>query len=1830
MTDFSQAPYFNDFAPEKQYIQILFRPERSIQARELNFLQDIFKHQVSRFGNHMFKNGAKISNARMAVLNYKFIVPAAGETIPTLVEGDAIYGTSSQQLARFVVLADEFICLMFDGTNSSMNSMGFFEGEIVDVHDKSGVFRGSFRLERSSYFQGDVRVFSIDEGVFFYNGNFLENKRQILALPPFGVFDVGLKVEELVIDEGDDPSLLDPNPNPMSYMNVGADRLQYKLTLEKRDRIMDIYSQAYNLFEGTDTFIVLATFNQQDIKFMKGIGEYADFGEMLAQRTYEESGNYTVDPFKIIVKEHKAAYEGDPSGLTTQGSEENFVVELDSGVGYVRGHRVESLTATRMLVKKARQTLHIDGFAKTFHERSYIRAVPRANTSAWPNNINTSIISDLSQIEIYDGVANISNQPTGTLIGYMKISDACMNLHTTETTPRPIYKYYITEISMLGNHTISEAKTLYRASATFVADVLADDVIGTPTIYLPGKNELVWEIEKPFIKSLRDSDDPTIGSITLYKRKKLKGTLDSAGNVSFKSQTNEYFKGINNNTICIMTKTGVNKNIELTSSNSSYSADLIEISLGSNNSGATITLLADIIISNMTEKVKEVTDRSQTFPSISDPIVLDRSDVISFTAKMYDPLVALNMRVYEDITDLFTLYDGQTDYAYINSSLTRNQKTTTLDFTNKHIQVDYTYFHHVGDQGYFTVDSYSSIPYVDIPSFKAKSGIKYRLADCFDFRPLVLSGTISSTSVLPAPQGVAIFDVEYYVGRIDSVCARKDGALLCYSGTPSETPVPPVLENDHMVLHQLTLKPFTFDIKKDITIKTIENRRYTMRDINVIEDRLKTIEYYTALTLLEKSAADMSIKDVNGLDKFKNGFVVDDFRKFQAADLTSNEFRSAIDSTRRELVPRVIARNRTLELDANMSGNYTLIQGMMYMPFVSEVMQGIMSATKSLSINPYYQVSVRGTLTINPNVDAWTDTTTEPAINVTVDTGMVDSLTNFAAYTGADNVVGSWSESNRTFSRIEGQTARDGGFDVFDVTETRTITSVEISSKTNDYNLGTRVTDVSLDSFLRTQDVEFTASRMAPDTDVFAFFDDVAVTEHTRPWEGLFGDQLRTDANGECRGVFRIPHGTFFVGQRTFMLTGDPENRGQVDYEFTKAKAVYYGAGLNVSKQETNMQVITPEFSTNVTTEDRQVEDRVERPDPPPPPPPPAPPPSPPPAPRPSRPPLMDGLRRMSDRSSDPIAQSFRNMDSDGFVTGIDLYFERVDTTSVGVWVELRTMLNGYPTEEVLAHTNLDVTAIGTSNDSSVKHHVDFTFPVYIEARKEYCFVVGGWSPGTRVWVSRIGEPSIEDPDVIIEENNAFGSSFRSQNGSTWTAEQYEDIKHEIYWAKFDNSKPLIASFTTKDEADPLELDPFETEIGVSKVRVYAKNHGVVKGDSVKLSMFKEFSYSVTVPAGSIPAYGQQTITDSGSGIITDIVRDDTDETKFTIKIKDLRGTIQTNQTITFTQHEVTSVDGVETTITTQFQGTVTNAPVTEMAGVDLNEINDYVTVSHVDSNDSFVIDITSIPDETGRWGGSGCEATHNIRYEIFNATVEYEKYSCVENWTLSSSYHGTDGGPFEYLNYMSTGDRNITLGSDFYNDPSYKMVCDIDVEQRGISKTRVSGVFISASERVSPVLNTGIANLIMVTNKVGGELQSESDVEPNSVGRWKDETDAANGSHDYKYVTQQIILARPASDLLIAFDVFKDKDADFDVYIKTKAQYSQDNIDDYEWKKVNIATKRHSVNLEDRIEYELTCSELVTNMTTPFIAFKVKIVGRTMVPSRPPLFQSLRCIAFT
>ena len=91
--------------------------------------------------------------------------------------------------------------------------------------------------------------------------------------------------------------------------------------------------------------------------------------ERLARRTFEESGDYVVEPFQLNVREYlndgtnfgfkttaEIIADGDAAntGAATTFGEDRLVVGIDPSVAYVKGFRVQNNTTKNLVVEKPR------------------------------------------------------------------------------------------------------------------------------------------------------------------------------------------------------------------------------------------------------------------------------------------------------------------------------------------------------------------------------------------------------------------------------------------------------------------------------------------------------------------------------------------------------------------------------------------------------------------------------------------------------------------------------------------------------------------------------------------------------------------------------------------------------------------------------------------------------------------------------------------------------------------------------------------------------------------------------------------------------------------------------------------------------------------------------------------------------------------------------------------------------------------------------------------------------------------------------------------------------------------------------------------------------------------------------------------------------------------------------------------------------------------------------------------------------------------------------------------------------------------------------------
>ena len=328
------------------------------------------------------------------------------------------------------------------------------------------------------------------------------------------------------------------------------------------------------------------------------------------------------------------------------------------------------------------------------------------------------------------------------------------------------------------------------------------------------------------------------------------------------------------------------------------------------------------------------------------------------------------------------------------------------------------------------------------------------------------------------------------------------------------------------------------------------------------------------------------------------------------------------------------------------------------------------------------------------------------------------------------------------------------------------------------------------------------------------------------------GGTLTTNFNGSVAGVFSIPNTDsirFRTGIRDFKLTDS--QTGGLDFT-TQGRAQYRAQGVLETKQKTINAVRNAEVVVKPLSETRVTE-------------------------------VYSDERLVRDTGwYDPLAQTFLVQSKGGaFLTKAEIFFATKDI-NIPVTLQIREVVNGYPGSKILPFSKVTLTPDrvntsqnGTSPDvGSTSIATTFTFegPVYLMDNTEYCVVLLSDSNNYRVWISHLGEKNV-GTDRFISEQPYAGVLFKSQNASTWTANQEQDLKFTLYRAKFNTNQTGLITFVNEPLPPVfLENDPFKTTAGSGKVRVYHQDHGMQMGSTVIITNVQPGTYNgvVTTIAG--------------------------------------------------------------------------------------------------------------------------------------------------------------------------------------------------------------------------------------------------------------------------------------------------------------------------------------------------------------------------------------------
>jgi hypothetical protein len=476
---------------------------------------------------------------------------------------------------------------------------------------------------------------------------------------------------------------------------------------------------------------------------------------------------------------------------------------------------------------------------------------------------------------------------------------------------------------------------------------------------------------------------------------------------------------------------------------------------------------------------------------------------------------------YKDITNSYRLDKGQKDQYYDYSKIVRNKGTTE---PSKQLLVVFDYYSiPSNDSGdVFTVLSYDKERFThDVPFIGPRS---VRSSDTLDFRPRVpiftsdssspfdfASRSLNPTRIL-SPNESSLLGYDYYLARIDKLYLDTNKNFILEKGISSNTPKAPEKNDAVMEIATIKLPPYLYNpANAVVTLK--DNRRYTMRDIGLIEDRVENLERVTSLSLLEVNTQTLQIQDADGNNRFKSGFFVDDFKNYSfinrglssiRVNTSTNEITPV--TSRNSLKSQIAPESAVIDENLDFSENFKLLD-----PNVVKTGKAVTLKYESIgwieqafattveNVNPFNVIVYSGDIKLSPEIDNWVRTVQLPDKNISVTLNSSRTLTNnltsdvFVTLTPINTETsetinlptiirrGNRTETNSTNTvtsstavNTTSSTATTENFDTVSNTDT-TIRNVLISS--------------SNESFMRSRNVQFSVSNIKPSTQFYQFLD---------------------------------------------------------------------------------------------------------------------------------------------------------------------------------------------------------------------------------------------------------------------------------------------------------------------------------------------------------------------------------------------------------------------------------------------------------------------------------------------------------------------------------------------------------------------------------------------------------------------------------------------------------------------------------------------------------------------------------------------------------------------
>jgi hypothetical protein len=580
----------------------------------------------------------------------------------------------------------------------------------------------------------------------------------------------------------------------------------------------------------------------------------------------------------------------------------------------------------------------------------------------------------------------------------------------------------------------------------------------------------------------------------------------------------------------------------------------------------------------------------------------------------------------------FTFDNGQRDNYYGLAQISSIGNSLNA---NSRILVDLSVFTYDQSSGvgFFTANSYpiddantantNAIQTQYIPQYKATTGSVYDLRDSVDFRPfanntsnILANSTNWSTTATINPSANLIYyvdtsgssggpyiptpdtnfqsNIKNYYPRVDLAVLTTSGKFQVIEGTPAVNPSQPPKPNGVMTLGVVNVPPYPSLSSPEaaasgrydyaVTATLTQNKRYTMKDINSLASKINNLEYYTSLSLLEQSATNLLVRSgTTGQNRFQNGILVDPFHDHSIGNTLDPTYNIAIDSTAGNMRPKFAQRQRAIYYNADASSNTVKVGKYVMLNYTENAYLSQPYASKYRNCIEGNIFHWNGNISFDPPGATNPDLTTSPDVVTNLD--LASNWVNLAAAFGTqwgnwntiavtNTVIGSSSTTPVTSDQNGNilSTYNTTTTTQTNTQQTRSGTAWTADINTQNYNLGSYVTNVSILPYVQPAVIKVTATGLKPNTRLYSFVNNKNVSGYvvgansTFGTSNAYGSAVYSSNNGTVYAIWTVPPKTFTATTLNFQFVDVSDIIVGANAITTQASGSFYGTNLTISK----------------------------------------------------------------------------------------------------------------------------------------------------------------------------------------------------------------------------------------------------------------------------------------------------------------------------------------------------------------------------------------------------------------------------------------------------------------------------------------------------------------------------------------------------------------------------------------------------------------------------------------------------------------------------------------